>query len=117
MNRQARVKIRKRVETPLKALELLSTKKKEEYTKKFNNPVIDSTPRGKNAQVDTAGKAIPFTDEGRTAVRGTFPWHAGIIMDKTLFCEGALIHQQWVLTADQCTDRYMKTDTNFEIKS
>ena len=58
---------------------------------------------------DFAGKVdVPLNEQanrlsgGQNAVRGQFPWHAGIIIDNSRFCGGSLISNIWVLTAAQC---------------
>jgi hypothetical protein len=45
---------------------------------------------------------------GIPAIRGQFPWQAGILIDSSSFCGGSLISDRWILTAAHCTWVYQK---------
>ncbi|XP_046400892.1 transmembrane protease serine 9-like [Ischnura elegans] len=48
-------------------------------------------------------KPEPYITGGEVATRGQFPWAVFIQIDNSYICAGALISDEWVLTAAECT--------------
>lgn len=74
-------------------------------------PVAHNTYTGKElralcGQPNLANRIV----SGVEAVPNEFPWVVGLFMNSGSFCTGALISDQWVLTAAHCQDGVSYTD-------
>jgi hypothetical protein len=80
------------------------------------SPVINKICSGEQCECGLVkiSKRNPKIVNGTTAFQGQFPWAVSIKAKGKHHCGGALLNQQWVLTAAHCI--YKKSPTIFTIK-
>jgi len=75
-----------------------------------NHPYEAYTGKQLRALCGQANAADARIVNGVQATPNEFPWAVGLFMDGGFFCTGALISDQWVMTAAHCQDGVAFTD-------